>query len=258
MKLVLLGDPVTHSRSPAIHTAALKASGLDGSYQARRVDEAGVRSACDELRRGELDGANVTMPHKRVAAAHSDRLCGEAVRIGAVNTLVPDRGEVVGHTTDVEGIFEAWSRMRFPSDVPVLVLGGGGAAAAALLALQERHLAVATRRPGAGADLAARIGVGCRELSWGMPLADAVVVNATPLGMQGEDLPHGVVAAASGLFDMVYGGPTTPALRAARRSGIPATDGLPMLVAQAARSFELWTGLPAPREVMEEAARRGR
>ena len=104
MRLVLLGDPVGHSRSPAIHRAALAAAGIEGRYEARRVDAAGVYRACAEIRAGDLAGANVTMPHKRTAAAAADRLAPEAARCGAVNTLVAEDGEVVGHNTDVGGL----------------------------------------------------------------------------------------------------------------------------------------------------------
>jgi len=255
VRLVLLGDPVEHSRSPAIHTAALAAVGIPGSYTARRVDAAGVRRACDEMRRGELDGANVTMPHKRVAAAAADRLSPEASRAGSVNTLVPDDGRVIGHTTDVDGVRIAWGWAGLPEDSPVLVLGAGGAAAAAMVALEGHEVLVSGRRPGAGPAVAAALGVACREVPWGEVVDGAVVVNATPLGMAGESLPAGLVAAAAGVFDMAYGPAATPAVVEGRRLGLPVADGASMLVAQAARSFELWTGVRAPLPVMLDAVR---
>jgi shikimate dehydrogenase len=254
LRLVVLGDPVAHSRSPAIHTAALAATGLDGVYTARRVDGAGVRTAVEEIRDGTLDGANVTMPHKAVAAAAADRLDGQAGRADSVNTLVREDGQVVGYTTDVGGIRDAWSWAGLPVEAPVLLLGGGGAAAAALLALEGRDLRIATRRPGAGIALAQRLGVVADEVPWGAGVRDAVVVNATPIGMHGETLPDGVLEAACGLFEMAYGPEPTPAVARARRDGVPVAEGLDMLVAQAARSFTLWTGVVAPIEAMREAA----
>ena len=121
MRLVLLGDPVAHSRSPAIQRAALAAAGILGSYEARRVDAAGVYRACAEIRAGTLRGANVTMPHKRVAAAAADRLAPAAARCGAVNTLVGEQGEVVGHNTDVSGLLAVWQRAGMPPRAPVEV-----------------------------------------------------------------------------------------------------------------------------------------
>ncbi len=255
LRLVVLGDPIDHSKSPAIHQAALDALGMAGTYTARRVDAAGVVATCDEIRRGELDGANITMPHKRVAAAAVDALSPNARRADSVNTMVREPEGVVGYTTDVDGIRMVWEEMGFGHDVPVLLLGGGGAAGAALLALEGMDLYVATRRPGAGAERAATVGVSCPEVPWATPIDNAVVVNATPIGMAGEALPEQVIGTASGLFDMVYGEAPPPSVAAAREHGIPATDGMAMLVAQAARSFELWTGIDPPRNVMEQAAR---
>ncbi len=255
MRLVLLGDPVAHSRSPAIHQAALDHLGIPGRYEARRVDGAGLAGAVAELRAGTLDGANVTMPHKAAAAALADRSTGDARRAGAVNTLSVAAGEVRGALTDVGGVRRAWQWAGLPDDVPVLVLGAGGAAGAALLALEGRAPAVSARRPDAAAALAARIGVAAEVVGWGEARPGRVVVNATPLGMGGEPLPAGVLDGALGLFDMAYGAEPTPAVAAFRAAGRPAADGLDMLVAQAAESFTIWTGEPAPVEVMRAALR---
>jgi shikimate dehydrogenase len=254
VRLVLLGDPVSHSRSPAIHRAALAAAGIEGRYEARRVDEAGVYRACAEIRAGDLAGANVTMPFKRTAAAAADRLAPTAARCGAANTLVPEDGEVVGHNTDVGGLRLAREWSGLPAEAPILVLGAGGAAAAALVAFAGSGLTVATRRRGAGRELGAALGVPVREAAWGEPVAGAIVVNATPLGMLGEPLPAGVIEEALGLIDLPYGADATPAVTTARRLGRPAADGLEVLVAQAALSFRLWTGREAPIEAMRRAA----
>ncbi|MBM3695962.1 MAG: shikimate dehydrogenase [Actinobacteria bacterium] len=255
MRLVLLGDPVAHSRSPAIHRAALAAVGLEGSYEARRVDAAGVYRACAEIRAGTLAGANVTMPHKRVAAAAADRLDPAAAACGAVNTLAGDEGEVWGYNTDVGGLRLAREWAGIPPGGPVLVLGGGGAAAAALVAFAGVPLAVATRCPGAGGALAAARGIRAAEVAWGQPAPGALLVNATTLGMHGEPLPLVLVEEAAGLIDLPYGEAATPAVRQARERGLPVADGLEVLVAQAALSFRIWTGCEAPVAVMRRAAR---
>lgn len=253
MRLVVLGDPIDHSLSPALHNAAFAATGLIGEYGRRKVDAAGMARAVDEIRSGHLDGANVTMPHKEAAAALCDRLAPLAARVGAVNTLLRAGSDVVGHNTDVAGVRGAWVAAALPADVPVLILGAGGAAAAALLALANvpRHLAA--RKPEAGRGLAAKLGVAAKVVPWGAAVAGAVVVNATPLGMRGEVLPASVLAGAAGLFDMAYGDADTPAVTAARKAGIPVADGLAMLLHQAAAAFELWTGHPAPLEAMAAA-----
>lgn len=253
MRLALLGDPVARSRSPAIHLAALRSLGIPGSYEARRVDAAGLEEALAEIGDGTLDGVNVTMPLKRVALAAAGDASTLATRAGAVNTVSRRAGVVFGDNTDVAGIRDAWQRSELPDDVPVLVLGSGGAAAAALLAKEGSELLIASRRQGGGELLATRLGVAVTGVDWGSVVEGAVVVNATPLGMSGETLPPGIIEACAGLFDMAYGAsPTTSVRQAGQR---PVVDGLDMLVAQAARSFEIWTGVPAPVEVMAVAAR---
>jgi shikimate dehydrogenase len=253
MRLALLGDPVVQSRSPAIHLAALQALGMSGSYEARRVDAAGLEKALAEIGDGTLDGVNVTMPLKGAALGAVVGASTLAVRAGAVNTVSRRDGVVYGDNTDVDGISDAWRSGEIPDDVPILVLGSGGAAAATLLALEGSELLIASRRQGAGMLLATHLGVAATEVSWGSVVDGAVVVNATPLGMNGESLPVGVVEASIGLFDMAYGDSPTPAVT--RAGSRPVVDGIDMLVAQAARSFEIWTGLPAPADVMAVAAR---
>jgi len=243
LKLAVLGDPVAHSLSPRLHNAALRAAGIEGTYEARRVDAGGMAAAIEEIRTGELDGANVTMPHKRLAAGLVDEVGSEAARAGSVNTLALRGASVVGESTDIEGIRLAW---RGLPDGPALILGGGGAAAAALLALEGRPLVVSARSSSAAARLIEQTGVAADVAEWGSPVPGAVIVNATPLGMAGESLPSGLLEVATGLFDMPYGAAPTEAVKRARSLGIPALEGVEMLLAQAARSFELWTGVAAP------------
>jgi shikimate dehydrogenase len=253
MRLVVLGDPVDHSRSPAIQTAALEACGIEGTYTARRVDEVGMSRAVDEVRYSRLSGANVTMPHKRLAFELADRVTETALRSGAVNTLVRRDGEVWGHNTDVDGMRAVWASVPLPPDRPVLILGAGGAAAGAVVAVAGWPIVVSARRDQAATDLVERTRSDGSIVPWGTPLGGAVVVNATPIGMGAEPLPHAVLEVASGFFDLTYGPVESPSVRYARELGIPTADGKELLLAQAATSFEIWTGVPAPIDVMRSA-----
>ncbi len=253
MRLVVLGDPVAHSRSPAIHTAALIAVGIDGTYTARRVDDSGLVIAVDEIRYGRLAGANVTMPHKQLAFELADRTSEDAMRSGAVNTLARRDAEVWGYNTDIEGIRAVWDTCGLPAEAPVLLLGTGGAAAGALVALAGRPVAISGRRTNAAHDLLARTRVQGSVVDWGEPVEGAVVVNATPVGMDGEDLPDRVIAAACGFFDLTYGSAESPSVRRTREAGLPTADGKELLLAQAAASFEIWTGVTAPADAMRAA-----
>jgi shikimate dehydrogenase len=250
-ELVLLGDPVEHSLSPVIHNAALAATGLSGRYAARRVGENGVRAAFAELRSGQLHGLNITMPHKALAAQLCDYLEPDALRAGSVNTAYMTDGAVRGLSTDIDGIRDVWRDL--PRSGPVLVLGAGGAAAAACIALADHPLYGAARRGGPIADMARKVALDLGEVRWGVPVVEAVVVNCTPLGMKGESLPEAVLALAGGILDMTYGPATTPAVRYVASRGKPTISGLDLLVAQAARSFSVWTGLPAPLGAMRKA-----
>lgn len=253
MRLVVLGDPIDHSRSPAIHTAALAAKGIDGTYVARQVEADGMANAVDEVRYGRLTGANVTMPHKQIAFELCDRVSESALRSGAVNTLVRCNGEVWGYNTDVDGIRTVWADRELPGAAPVLILGTGGAAAGALTALRDRAVYVSGRRDDAARSLLDRVRVDGAVVPWGMPIEGAVVVNATPIGMAGESLPESLLTCSSGFFDLTYGPAESPSMRLIRRLGLPVADGKDLLIAQAAASFEIWTGVSAPVDVMSDA-----
>jgi shikimate dehydrogenase len=253
LRLALLGDPVHHSLSPLIHTAALRAAGIAGRYEAHRVDAAGFDVAVAELRRGELDGANVTMPHKVRARDAADVLDASAARASAVNTLVMKGSVLHGHNTDVTGLRRVWAEADLPSTAPVLVLGAGGAAAAALVAFEGRGIVVSARREEAGQAVVDRTGVEARVVPWGVPEPGAVVINATPVGMAGDALPGTVLSGGCGLVDLAYGADPTPAIVRARRLGIPAVDGVQVLLAQGAAAFEIWVGFAPTMAAMRAA-----
>lgn len=253
LKLAVLGDPVAHSLSPLIQRAALDHAGIAGTYVRRQVDREGMQRAADDIRSGELDGANVTMPHKGLAAQLADDRSPEAERCGGANTLWMDDGCLRAHTTDPDGVRFAWEHAGLPDDAPVLLLGAGGAAAAALAALDGRECRVSARRPEAARALVERVNPRSPLIGWGEGLPGAVVVNATPLGMAGDNLPTGVLDGAVGLLEMAYGRGRTPAESHLRSKGYPVARGELMLVGQGVASFAIWTGVEVPPEVMLDA-----
>lgn len=255
MRFALFGSPVAHSLSPAMHRAALAAAGIEGDYVARDVDAEGFRRGIEELRSGQLDGINVTMPHKTHAYQACEIHSPDAARAGAVNTLFHDEGRVAGDNTDITGIREAWQGSGMPAGGRVAVLGAGGAAAAALLALDGMQIQVVARRREAAQAIIDRTGVVAGVLPWDDPPQHVIVVNATPIGMRGECLDDRILSTAHGLLDMAYGNADTPSVRIMRDRGLPVADGLDMLVGQAAASFRIWTGVSVSRGVMRDAAR---
>ena len=252
--LAVLGSPVSHSLSPVMHQAGLKALGLAGSYVAIDVDEEGMRRHAELIRLGMLTGANITMPHKAIAAELSDALTETAARAGAVNTWYRHDARLFGHTTDVHGVREVMSRRSLPAG-SVQILGSGGAAAAALVACSDMPVTISARSAEKAARLVDRTRSDAEVVGWGTPVPGALIIHATPIGMKGELLPPAVVEAASGLFDMTYGAGPSPALLRVRSKGLPTADGIDLLAAQAEESFSIWTGERPPDGLFERVAR---
>jgi shikimate dehydrogenase len=258
----VIGDPVAHSLSPTLHNAAFAALGLDWVYVAFPVPRGRGADAVAAVSALGLAGINVTMPHKEDVAGACDDLTPDAAALRSVNTVVarPD-GRTLGDSTDGPGFLDALADHGIVvAGKPVLVLGAGGAARAVVLALGRAgaEVTVAARRPDA-AESAAGLAPGAGVLPLGAvdPSSFSLVVNATPLGMSGGDpLPVDPEALHAGqaVVDLVYHPSDTPLLTAARAQGAVAVNGLGMLLHQAARSFTLWTGQPAPLDAMRAAA----
>jgi shikimate dehydrogenase len=258
----IIGDPIAHTRSPAIHNAAYAACGLDWVYIAFAVPAGGAASAIDAMRALSLAGLQVTMPHKADAAASCEQLSLTAAALGAVNTVVVRDGRVVGDSTDGEGFVRALGDEGVDvASARVVLLGAGGAARAIAHALggAGAQLTVAARRLDA-ATIAAGLASGAAAVvldEVGDAISDAtVVVNATPLGMAGEDPPFDPALLHDGqlVLDTVYHPVETPLLVAARACGARVANGLGMLVHQAALSFTTFTGVEAPLDAMRAAA----
>jgi shikimate dehydrogenase len=285
-RLGVLGWPVAHSRSPAIHNAALAWLGMeDWRYQRLPVPGALFDETARSLGRSGFVGANVTIPHKLAALALADSASEAARAIGAANTLsFASDGTVAAENTDAPGLIAALGLS--PRGMSVLVLGAGGSARAAAWALCEagaREVSVWNRTPGRAAALARDLGISAVE----DPGSADLLVNCTSVGLEGaaqdslgpaagSQRPAAGPARGSGppagelaqlgltfeqvgeyryVVDLVYREGSTALIAAAREHGARTLDGLEILVAQGALSFELWTGRRAPLEVMRRAAR---
>jgi len=248
----LVGDPVAHSLSPAMHNAAFRALGLPGVYVALRCDPADLPPLMRALARAG-GGGNVTVPHKEIAAGAVDRLLETAREVGACNTFWSRDSEVLGDNTDVAGVLSAVERLD-PPPGPWLVVGTGGGARAAVVAAAKLGVGVAvrSRSPDRARELERWAAERALELS--DPSDCTVVVNATPLGLRPDD-PLPVVPAeapsACVALDMVYRPGETMWVRAMRQAGRRAADGRAMLVAQGASALECWfPDADAPEEIM--------
>jgi shikimate dehydrogenase len=257
--LGVCGWPVAHSRSPQMHNAALAASGLaDWRYLRLPLPPELFAETARALPAAGFRGVNVTIPHKLAALALADRASDAARAIGAANTLTFEAGEIVADNTDAPGLLAALPES--PAGRSALILGTGGAGRAAAWALKgagAADVAVWNRTPEGAAALAQELGV---RVAAGAERAD-IVINCTSVGLHDagatfKTLPIRAdeLDAGSLVVDMVYRAGGTQLLEAARTRGARVVDGLEILVAQGAASFERWTGLEAPREAMRVAA----
>ncbi|NJK81241.1 MAG: shikimate dehydrogenase [Chloroflexaceae bacterium] len=286
----IIGDPVAHSRSPAMHNAAFVHLGIDAVYERWQTSSRDLKERIRSLRAADMLGASVTLPHKAAVMALLDDLEPQAARIGAVNTIYkPENGRLVGANTDAPGFIESLhvDAAFDPAGSTVLILGASGAARAALYALLDAgasRLVIANRTLERAEALLADV------LSSGMapedgstngttpaPLVDdmpdaqliavalddtglpdllaesTLIVNATSLGWHGDEtpLPEARFSPGTLVYDMVYR--PTRLLHDAAAQGAHTLDGMGMLLRQGTLAFEHWTGQPAPLDVMRAA-----
>lgn len=260
----VIGHPVRHSLSPAMHNAAFAELGLDWVYVACEVAPGAVGAAFAGARALGFGGLSVTIPHKAAALEAVDEATDAAHAVGAVNTVVPlVDGRLRGDNTDGAGFLASVAEEGFdPAGRVCVVLGAGGAARAVVHALAgagAAEVVVVNRTPARASAAAALAGAAGRVGTPGDVTRAHLVVNATPLGLAGSgsaELPVDPELLGEGqlLVDLVPNPAVTPLMKAAQGRGAAVAGGLGMLVHQGALAFELWTGRPAPLEVMRAAA----
>jgi shikimate dehydrogenase len=260
--LALLGQPVSHSLSPRMQNAALRALGLDGVYVALACATRELPGLLLGLARAG-GGGNVTLPHKELAARTVEEPSPEVLRTGACNTFWMDGGVVRGDNTDVVGVRRSVQAL-LPgggAGLRVLLLGAGGTARAAAVALLEEgaeRVMVRNRTPDRGEALVHALDDARLVLAAGAPESGEhwdLVVNATSLGLAAGD-PLAVEPrpeSMGALLDLVYRAPATSLVELARSRGIPALDGAEMLLQQGMAAFRHWWGRPAPEGPMRAA-----
>lgn len=258
----VIGWPVSHSLSPLLHGQWLADLGITGAYVPLAVERQNLAPAVAGLKALGFAGANVTVPHKEAVTQLVDDLDPVARAIGAVNTLVIDKGRIEGRNTDAFGFMEnmkaalpGW-RERL-GHRPVLVLGAGGAARAVVYALSRAgasHILIANRGAARAAALALDLGgKAARAIAWDERIeavrAAGLIVNTTSLGMRGQPPLHLTLDRAAPdtiVYDLVYNPLETPLLSAAKQHGLATIDGLGMLIHQARAGFKAWFGADPP------------
>lgn len=270
----LIGCPVKHSLSPAMHNAAFKKLKLSGVYALFEAQKSDFPQALKKLRLMDAAGFNVTVPYKEAIIPYIDRLDENAKAIGAVNTVLNDEGKLVGYNTDAPGFIASLKNdLRFnPRNKDIFVIGAGGAARAIGFALakeQARSIIfydIARQKAERLAQDIAKTFKNCQidAVAGIKRLASRIkdgdlLVNASTCGMKKADpLPLAPSLLPSGIavYDIIYSPSPTRLVKAARKKGIRAVNGLGMLLYQGALAFEIWTGRRAPVETMRRALAR--
>ncbi|MCA1511377.1 shikimate dehydrogenase [Bradyrhizobium sp. NBAIM01] len=261
----LIGAPIAHSASPAMHERAAEALGLRGHYQLIEVagaDAAGLRMMLEGVRRLGFAGVNVTYPYKEAVVPLLDALAPGAAGMGAVNTVVVRDGRLTGHNTDTTGFARAVTPLLAPSGNAIALIGAGGvgkAIAFALASLNVADIRIFDSEPARAEKLAAMLAP--RGARVAASVEDALegatgLVNGTPVGMlpnRDTPVPARLLRADLWVADAVYSPLITPLLAAAREKGAKIMTGRDLAIYQAADAFELFTGLAPSTEIMGEA-----
>ena len=252
----IMGNPVSHSLSPAMHNAAFQHLGLNKVYVPFAT--ADVATAIQGFRALGVKGVSVTIPHKQAVIPELDGIDPVAAKIGAVNTLVINGARVYGCNTDWLGANAALKQLTPLKGKKVLLLGAGGSARAIGFGLLEEgaSLTLASRTPNSGQALAFALGCPWLPLDAIADFGADILINATSVGMganceqtpiNSQYLPHFAI-----VMDIIYAPLETRLLCEAKAAGCQTINGLAMLLCQGVAQFELWTGLEAPVEIMRQ------
>jgi shikimate dehydrogenase len=262
----IIGDPIDHSLSPAIHNAAFTTLGLNCSYIAFRVQEGQLKNSMDSLRAINIGGFNVTMPHKVTVLNYVDRSDKITEMVGAANTVNNEGGKFHAYNTDVVGFIEPLRQRKIDlNGFEVLILGAGGAARAVAVALsQEKGVSkinIFNRDIDRSTSLAnminksgIEIGIISQNDVQKIAFRSNLIINTTPLGMKNEQslIKTSSISKESIVYDIVYKPIETKLLENARTAGAQVIYGYEMLLEQAIASFKIWFKIDPPIESMKK------
>jgi len=262
----VIGDPIDHSLSPNIHSAAFRELNLENSYIAYRIQKGELSEGIESLKKIKIDGFNVTIPHKVEMMKYLDKMDESCSIIGAVNTVTNNEGILKGYNTDMDGFLDPFKKKEIKiQDKKILLLGAGGAARAIVAGVAKekaKHITIANRtleNANNLAQFANKIGLNADGISIenvGNDLKDYdIIVNATSIGLKNEPSPISLesIKPETIVYDIVYMPMNTDFLKKAKEKGAKIIYGYEMLLGQAVRAFEIWHGIEAPYNAMKKA-----
>lgn len=262
----VIGDPIDHSLSPNIHNAAFKELGLDCTYIAYRIPKGELAEGLESLKKIQIAGFNVTIPHKIEIMKYLDKVDEGCSIIGASNTVTNNNGKLKGYNTDMDGFLEPIKRKNILVEgTNALLLGAGGAARAIIAGFAKEKISsitIANRTKEKAISLvqfAKKIGVQANAISLD-EIGDSIseykfIVNATSIGLKNEQtpLPTDALSQGSVVYDIVYMPMNTDLIKKSKEKGAAIIYGYEMLLGQASKAFEIWHGTKAPYEAMKRA-----
>lgn len=261
----VIGDPIDHSLSPNIHSAAFRELNLDCSYIAYRIPRGELKDGIEGLKKIKIDGFNVTIPHKVEMMKYLDKMDESCSIIGAVNTVINENGLLKGYNTDMDGFLDPFKKKELPiMGKKILLLGAGGAARAIVAAFAKekaKQITIANRtleNANSLAKFSKKIGLDADSIDIAnvKNLEDYdIIVNATSVGLKKEPSPISLdsIKPNTIVYDIVYMPMVTDFLKIAKEKGARVIYGYEMLLGQAVRAFEIWHGREAPYNAMKKA-----
>ncbi|MFQ5475975.1 MAG: shikimate dehydrogenase [Nitrosopumilus sp.] len=262
----VIGDPIDHSLSPNIHSAAFRELNLDCSYIAYRIPKEELEEGVEGLKKIEISGFNITVPHKIEMMKYLDKIDESCSLIGAVNTVVNNEGILKGYNTDMDGFLDPLKKKKINlTDTNVLLLGAGGAARAIVAGFAKENaksITIANRtleNANNLSEFAKKIGLSSNT----MKIEDVgdsaknydIIVNATSIGLKNESSPISLegINEKTIVYDIVYMPMNTDFIKKAKEQGAIVIFGYEMLLGQATRAFEIWHNMEAPYNAMKKA-----
>jgi shikimate dehydrogenase len=262
----VIGDPIDHSLSPNIHSAAFRELDLESSYIAYRIPKGELSDGIESLKKIKIDGFNVTIPHKIEMMKYLDKMDESCSIIGAVNTVTNTEGILKGYNTDMDGFLDPFKKKEIKiQDTKILLLGAGGAARAIVAGVAKekaKHITIANRtleKANNLAQFANKIGLDANAITIENIENDLkgydIIVNATSIGLKNEPSPISLesIKPETVVYDIVYMPMNTDFLKKAKERGAKIIYGYEMLLGQAVRAFEIWHGIEAPYNAMKKA-----
>ena len=257
-KYFVIGNPIEHSLSPALHNYWLKENNINAIYDKKKTNEKNLQSIIFEIKQNRINGINVTVPFKKAVIPYLDKLSPEAEQTQSVNTIAFENGSLIGYNTDIIGFDKAIKNLNFSlKEKKVLILGAGGVVPSILFALKKMQVSkvIISNRTKKKAESLKSMFENLEIIEWGNIVDFDIIINATSLGLNEEfiNLDFSKVGKDKLFYDVIYNPPETNFLREGKKLGNKIENGKLMFVYQASEAFKLWHGIEPEinREVLE-------